>query len=337
MSDLKAGQAKIENGSAKLRAAHRDALEQNRQLDRRSIALRFANRRIEMTKDFLDQVNMFVAQDLPRLRQGAPSAAQTVAARLISMGAAHAAIVPLSFSGSELIEEHLEVMSRLVDDFELYLARAIQNLDACEAAFGILERMVCTAARLVNALPGYYAMERSLYALRRIIIRNGWAIIRGKGDSVLLQDDHSDDEDLDIAGNEHTFDDREQLLAAMAEQFQSLYAENDGDSFEAFPIEYREYVSRLNGLLSGDLPKAVLGPTAYFHWRFLLALSEHFHLRMVGSAIGRLLFPALRDTLRWNSNVEGNIPARFLLGDKIENELEETANQIVLCMQRLYH
>jgi hypothetical protein len=260
-------------------------------------------------------------------------AAQSTAARLVSLGEAHAAIVPLGCSREQL-EGRLELFSRIIDDFELFLSRAERN---SPDTLGVLDRMSIEVNWLVEHLPGYSHLEASLKSLHQTITRNKWATSKNHK-SAESGDDSDGDEDVDCAllgfDPENS---REDLTGAMASQFQSLLSyivENDGDA-DLIPQSVSEYSSRLGALLNSDLPSDQLGPVAYFHWRFLRAFIESHLLESVQSPIGRLLFPDLRDSLRWSKDIEGRIPARFLLNIKPQDELSETANQIIAAMQRL--
>jgi hypothetical protein len=342
--DIKAAREKIESGGKCLRDAHLAVIKN--ELDRRSLFLNCAPRRVAMIQTFMDQVNLFLTQDFSRLKttftlvQNASGttknhfAAQTAVARLLSLGESHAAIVPLGCNRDE-IEGRLEVLFCIVDDFELFLARAEGN--SLEAT-GVLDRILIESTLLVQHLPGYLEFETSLKTLLQTITRSKWAYLKNHKTNPNNADDSDGDDDADCRLTD--FDpenDREDLTGSMATQFQSLVSyiiESEGDA-DFVPAELSRYTCRLCALLQSDLPHDQLGIVAYFHWRFIFSFIEQHNLGTVGSPVGRLLFPDLKDALRWSDQVESRIPARFLLTIKPQDELVETANQIIASMQRL--
>lgn len=374
--DITAAKSILESAQTAIQGQHRRILEDK--LDRRSLALAHATRRHAMNRALLEQLNGLLTQDLPSLKsslsiatkqggeQAKFSAAQATAFRLASLGSAHADLVPLSVARNQ-VEEHLEAYARVLDDFELFLVRAGSGDEA-----GVpLDRIGLRCRRLIADLPGYPQIERLLKRLARTIARHSWATIKSHAQH--MNDDDSDDDDH--VDSDHinpptyiilSHQTPEERLTTMALQFQALYdGQVDGDrasdgshEYDAFPKQLVEYGRNLTMLLESGSSEmkdqhavpGFLAVAAYFHWRFFLAICEHFYLgghETFGGTPnatfqGRLLlFSDLCDCLRWSPKVEALVPARFLLPHPQHqphagfSELEDVANQIVAAMQNL--
>lgn len=356
LEDLKIARDTIDGLRGKISAAHRQALDNP--LDSRTLMLECASRRKRIIREFLEHVNSLVTKDVPRVRmliakvggshenQIKPQSplnsfvAQATATRLGALGVAHAALVPLSHN-KEGREGRLELFSRVVDDFDLFLARAERG--AVQDALGILDRMSFVASSgLIRDIPGWPIVAEAFKLLRQTIIRGGYA---GRGSAVqeeeaevMMQRAALEEPILPEFDAENEKDD---LISAMADQFQQVLlaqigiGRDEGTSGDfALPRELLIYCTRLEALLLSDLPRECLGPVAFFHWRFLLALAEYYFIGTVGDPTGPTL---MLDSfsLKWSPPVESTVPARFLLKRQDPNELEETAQQIVTFMQQL--
>lgn len=356
IEDLKLARAALETGLGEIRKAHYSLMESP--LDSRSLALQCSSQRVTMNQRLIEQINALVTQDLPRLKLALETAhggkgragthacaAQMVAARLLALGLAHVPLVHLCGGGGasrqRLREERLEAFSRIVDDFELFLARAQRS---SPDAGDIIDRLSEQAFLLVQDLAsGYARLEGALKGLLGTLLSLKFATITSRKFCV---DDEAEDYLSAMAEDGASMlvleDEGDELIAAMASQFQAINAfllDNPRDrspNFADFPQEFVHYTARLQVLLASDLPRERTSVAAYFHWRFLLAVAEHFFTGCVGGSWGRLLLSELRGSLRWSpSEVEQRIPARFLLPLNPDEELRETAAQIVAVMQRL--
>lgn len=352
LEDVRLARETLDAGLADIRDAHYNVMESP--LDRRSLALQYSSRRREMNRRLVEHINAMVTHDLPRLkssmelaeRGGSGSralkrffAAQATASRLVALALVHAPLVSLSHALRQQREERLEVCSRIVDDFELFLARAQRAAaDAVNVLERISDQLLLLVSDIVADCP---TIERSLQCLYGTLLSLKFASMASRRFGGEDGDDDLEDYPAEEVETElEPEDNRDALLAAMAAQFQQLYSfvAEDGEpcGFVHFSRQFVEYIARLQVLLASDLPRKSLCIVAYFHWRFLFAIAECYYLGSVGSTAGRLLFLDIRDGLRWSrTEVEQHIPARFLLSIKPDEEIKETAAQIVAVMQRL--
>lgn len=357
--DLASARSILESTRTSVSVLHQGIL--NDKLDRRSIALQNIASRGEKQCAYLEQLNAILGKDLVELKsslqraaQGGADgnsqtfyAAQATAFRLTSLATRHAKIVQMSW-GREDLEEHLERMASLLDDFELFVARGTRK--AWNEASLAVDRMTQKSKLLIKELAGYGPIESDLELLAKTIVQCGLAnaqIRHGKGREADHDELDSDSENGEEDGALEPMGHLESLLSELAECFQTLYnnlidrQDTTGHALleliESFPtiiVRYAKGVRRL--LIHTADPK--MGPVAYFNWRFLLATVELHYLGSICSAAGRLLIYRRREYLKWSSVVEKSIPARFILTRATlgnDEELEALAGQIVNLMQSL--
>lgn len=345
-TDLATARLVLESSRSAINGLHTGILKDK--LDRRSRSLQCLDRRTELNVEFVEQLNRIIIGDLAELESSLAlakkgdslkcAAFQGYAFHLGSLGQLHTKLVSLSFD-KELVEEHLEAFSQILDDFDLLLSKAVRR--AFDEATKVLDRMRLHLSKLVEDLAGYHKIERSLKRLLRSIILRRWANYKATTDESLFDssDNESSDEDSVNGFPCHRLNDAEEQLAAMANQFQRLYDScTDGeasDDYEITPILLSGYCKSVRLLLLTELEPCALSLVAFFNWRFLFTACEQHYLGTYRGTSG-LLFNSLRDVIRWSGEIERRIPARFLLQNASKDDtLEDDANQVVQAMQSL--